>query len=178
VEQVAAGDGNLKPGLPVGVADKTVEVRIVSEELAVKPPQAGSRILLKVPCQAEYYRVCRLLVSGLAQRLGLPWDTIEDLKLAVSEACGLVAQEGTIGPECIVTVQLLVGEETLDILVDGPPGGGVETRVESDADELESTGMGLFFIQSLMDSVDYSVGRNQCAQIRMVKRVYEGDDEP
>jgi hypothetical protein len=41
---------------------------------------------LKVPVSADYVSVVRLLVSGLANRLGLPLEEVENLKLVVAEA--------------------------------------------------------------------------------------------
>jgi hypothetical protein len=41
---------------------------------------------LKVPVAEDYVGVVRLLISGLATRLGLPIDEIEDMKLMVGEA--------------------------------------------------------------------------------------------
>jgi hypothetical protein len=45
-----------------------------------------NRVELKVPVAEDYVSVVRLLVSGLATRLGLPIDEIENLKLMVGEA--------------------------------------------------------------------------------------------
>ncbi|MHB2018724.1 MAG: ATP-binding protein [Candidatus Xenobia bacterium] len=173
VEYVTAGDSNRQRNGPV--VDEAQPVS-QTEEPAVRRPQAGARVALKVPVNAEYHRVARLLVTGLAQRLGVTWDGIEDLKLAVSEACGLVVQEGTATADAVLSLQFLIGEGTLDILIEGPPGGGVRPGVDGEED-LEATGMGLFFIQSLMDQVDYSVGRQACAQVRMVKRLFADEEE-
>ena len=41
---------------------------------------------LKVPVNGDYVSVVRLLVSGLATRLGLPVDELENLKLVIGEA--------------------------------------------------------------------------------------------
>ncbi|MCC7478232.1 hypothetical protein IT575_07205 [bacterium] len=41
---------------------------------------------LKVPVSADYVSVVRLLVSGLGNRLGLPIDELENLKLMIGEA--------------------------------------------------------------------------------------------
>jgi hypothetical protein len=41
---------------------------------------------LKVPVSEEYVSVVRLLISGLANRLGLPVDEVENLKLVAGEA--------------------------------------------------------------------------------------------
>jgi len=42
---------------------------------------------LTIPCSAEYVGVARLAVLGIANRMRFSFEEIEDLKLAVSEAC-------------------------------------------------------------------------------------------
>jgi serine/threonine-protein kinase RsbW len=44
-------------------------------------------IVLTIPAEAQYVGVVRLTVSGIANRLGFHYDDIEDIKLAVAEAC-------------------------------------------------------------------------------------------
>lgn len=47
---------------------------------------SGSNVELKVPVDPAYVSVVRLLVSGLATRLGLNVEDLEKLKLAIGEA--------------------------------------------------------------------------------------------
>ncbi len=51
------------------------------------PPSAKPEIALQIPSDAEYVRVVRLAVIGVASRMAFSYDDIEDIKLAVSEAC-------------------------------------------------------------------------------------------
>ena len=54
---------------------------------------AGSmtdRVELRVPADAAYLAVLRTATAGLAARLDLTLDEIEDLRIAVDEACALV----------------------------------------------------------------------------------------
>lgn len=48
--------------------------------------QIDNNVELKVPVNESYISVVRLLVSGLANRLGLPVDELENLKLMIGEA--------------------------------------------------------------------------------------------
>ena len=45
-----------------------------------------STVELRIPVNADYASVVRLLISGLGARLGLPVSEIEDLKLVIGEA--------------------------------------------------------------------------------------------
>ena len=53
----------------------------------LSPLFAENEIALQIPSDAEYVRVVRLTVIGVASRMAFSYDDIEDIKLAVSEAC-------------------------------------------------------------------------------------------
>ncbi|HWC33116.1 MAG TPA: ATP-binding protein [Actinomycetota bacterium] len=44
-------------------------------------------LTVTVPARPEYVQVLRSVVAGMAARLDFPYDAIEDLKIAVDEAC-------------------------------------------------------------------------------------------
>ncbi|MFS8513265.1 MAG: anti-sigma B factor RsbW, partial [Planifilum fulgidum] len=49
--------------------------------------QPKDMIELTIPAKADFVGVVRLAVSGIASRMGFSYDDIEDLKVAVAEAC-------------------------------------------------------------------------------------------
>lgn len=49
--------------------------------------ELNDKITLSLPCKAEYVSVARLTASGIAYRMGFDIDTVEDIKVAVSEVC-------------------------------------------------------------------------------------------
>lgn len=54
-----------------------------------------SVVELNVPCLAEYVAVVRLTVLGMCGRVQLSYDELEDLRLAVGEACSSSVYRGT-----------------------------------------------------------------------------------
>nr|WP_146211096.1 anti-sigma regulatory factor [Quadrisphaera granulorum] len=71
---------------------------VPSAALAAEGPADGSgdRVELVVPAAPEYLSVLRTATAGLAARLDLTIDEIEDLRIAVDEACALV-----LGPQAL-----------------------------------------------------------------------------
>ena len=52
-----------------------------------RPEQARRGVELHIPSRAEWVGVARLAVAGIAQPLEFSIEDVEDLKLAVAEAC-------------------------------------------------------------------------------------------
>ncbi|NLN64746.1 MAG: anti-sigma regulatory factor [Clostridiaceae bacterium] len=52
--------------------------------------RAYDEIKIHLPQKADYVSLIRLSVSGIASKLGFDIDTIEDIKVAVSEVCNRI----------------------------------------------------------------------------------------
>src|SRR5437899_10439858 len=65
---------------------------------------AGTRIELKIPGRPDYVVVVRLTAAAVAGRMGLSYDDIEDLKVAVGEACSAAILTGapTVGVSFLI----------------------------------------------------------------------------
>lgn len=104
---------------------------------------------LVIPAKNDFVSVARLAVSGIANRMGFSYDEIEDLKLAVSEACTNAVdakytnKEGDIKVCCNIFSNRLV----IEVMDQGNIG-----EITEDQDVQQD--LGLYLIQSLMDQVD------------------------
>lgn len=47
----------------------------------------GAVVELRIPCKPEYVGVARLAILGVASRMKFSYDQVEDVRLAVGEAC-------------------------------------------------------------------------------------------
>lgn len=58
---------------------------------------SSSPIVLEVPSRPDHVHVVRSVVASVAARLDMPLDAIEDLKIAINEACAhlLETSQGT-----------------------------------------------------------------------------------
>ena len=70
---------------------------------------------IRIPAQGAYLSVLRTATAGLAARLDFTLDEIEDLRIAVDEACGMLLAQAAPGAdlECDFTL----GEDKMSIAV-------------------------------------------------------------
>ena len=78
-----------------------------------------SEIRLSVPARADYVHVLRSVVASVAAKLDFSYDDIEDLRLAVDEACAYLLDLRD-GPQ-VLTLSITPRDHTVDVLasVDG-----------------------------------------------------------
>ena len=62
---------------------------------------AKADVSLRVPADGAYVSVLRTMTAGLAARLDFTVDDIEDLRIAVGEACALVLPEAGPGGDLV-----------------------------------------------------------------------------
>lgn len=128
----------------------------------------SSIVELRIPPKAEWAAVARLTVAAIASRLDFSLDEIDDVKLAVAEACTHAIQRST-GDH---PIELVFEAQTDSIVVtvrDSSTSAHLES-VEADIDG-HTGGLGLFIIRSLMDDVDFRVDARTGGELTMMKRV-------
>ena len=124
---------------------------------------AGGVIELEIPARAEFVALARLVVSALASSDStLPDERIDDLKLAVSEACtNAIEAHGASSVSDHVTVRLHEGDDRLGVTIeDRGSGFDPETLPEhppvTDPERLNfERGLGIPLIRTLVDEVDF-----------------------
>ena len=94
-------------------------------------------VVLRVPAEGAYVSVLRTMTAGLAARLDFTVDDIEDLRIAVGEACALVLPEATAGSDLQAEFRLDSGELTVTVSV--PTEGSHEPDYESFAWQVLNT---------------------------------------
>ncbi|MDQ3574749.1 MAG: ATP-binding protein [Actinomycetota bacterium] len=121
-------------------------------------------IELEIPARAEYVGLARLVVSSLASsRRTLADDRIDDLKLALSEACtnAIEAHDQSDVDEPVL-VRWAEGDDRLEVHVEdrGPgfdPGTLPEHPPVTDPERLNfERGLGIPLIRSLVDEVAFA----------------------
>jgi serine/threonine-protein kinase RsbW len=64
----------------------------VDDHRAETAASAGA-VALSLPARAQYIRLARLVGSGMANELGLGLDGLDDVRLAIGEACALAVHD-------------------------------------------------------------------------------------
>ena len=84
-----------------------------------------------IPCMSDYVGVVRLAVSGLATRMNFSIEEIEDIKIAVSEACTNSVQYAFDQPENErVFISFNLFKNKLEIIVKDNGKGFETTKLE------------------------------------------------
>jgi serine/threonine-protein kinase RsbW len=124
---------------------------------------------LRVPCKAEWVALVRLSVAAVASRLNFSIDEIEDIKLAVAEACTNAIQHAR--DSAYIDIKCEATDAGLRIGVrDHGRGTRAEQIVSREFEEERVGGLGIFLIRSLMDDVQYDVRPDDGTHLVMVKR--------
>jgi len=125
---------------------------------------------LRFSALPEHVRTARLVAAAVARRAGVDEAVLDEVRLAVGEACsravGLHQSAGIASP---VQVKLIEEEKQFSIEVgdEAPrsvPGDGTPGSDGEDVDEEDE--MGLAVISGLVDDVEVSAGEHG-GQIRM-----------
>ena len=85
-------------------------------------------ISVSIPASPEYLKVVRLIVSGLASRLGFTIDEIEDLKIAVDELSAYLT--GAQGRDGTLDLGFDIHDDRIDISGVGHFTAGTKVRTD------------------------------------------------
>ena len=134
------------------------------------------QVTLTLPRDARYVATVRLTLVGIATRVGLDYQAIEDMKVAVSEACTNAIEHARPAEdegEDVIAVRFIEHPHSLEVQVcDRGPGFDApdEALLQRKGTPGEN-GLGLFLIRSLMDEVTFHEGAETGTVVSMVKRV-------
>lgn len=133
---------------------------------------------LKVPGKPEYVGAVRLAISSLANNVGFDIESIEDIKVAVSEACTNIVRHGNVEIKEDVHIEYEViceiHDDKLIISVeDDGAGYDISGYKEPELPSEEAGGLGIFIIRALMDEVEVESEIGVGTHIKMTKYIQE-----
>ncbi|NLN79058.1 MAG: histidine kinase [Armatimonadetes bacterium] len=131
----------------------------------------GHVVELEIPSAPEYVSIVRRAVEGLARRMEFSEVQIEDLKLAVGEACTNAVRHGCADNDLRhIAVRCMVMDEGLAVEIRNDIRDCRIPTVPAQPDVTREGGFGLYLIRKLMDEVDI-VWEPETAVVKMLKRL-------
>lgn len=112
---------------------------------------------LVIPCRAEYVGVARLTILGITSRIPFSYDEVEDIRLAVGEACTHAVERAgtdtaTIRIVSTLDTVALTIEVTDDIAEADKAAPSEEARLLEEAG-VDQAGLGALLMEILVDEV-------------------------
>jgi serine/threonine-protein kinase RsbW len=124
---------------------------------AVKPP-AADFVEIRLPADGAFLSVLRTATAALAARLNFTIDEIEDLRIAVDEACALVLAKAV--PDGELLCRFVIDPAAMTVSVTAPTRDGTPPARDSFA---------WMVLSALAGDVDASIDADQHLTIRMRK---------
>jgi serine/threonine-protein kinase RsbW len=127
-------------------------------------------VKLTIPAKAEYITLGRLALTALSRVRPLSEETLNDLKLALTEACTNSVRHAY--PDGRGTVEILyeLGPDRLVVEVSDDGEGFSPDELEHDGDgDLSEGGLGIAIIRAVADEVEIGERESGGSRLRFVK---------
>ena len=130
--------------------------------------KSSTCVELKIPCKPEFVGVARLAILGVASRMKFSYDEVEDIRLAVGEACTTSVEwaERNEKADTELTLSSEIGSDKL--VVDIYDSAGDREDESRGGAEHEPENLGALLITLLVDEVTV-VPKDEGTHVRMVK---------
>jgi len=136
----------------------------------------AEKVTLELPCLPQYLLVARLTAGGCGHRAHLSVEDIEDLKVAVAEACNNVIyhafDERTNPAARKIVVRFIPGDDELKVEVEDEGKGFDPDQIAREKrDGLEGEGgLGFGLMRELTDSLKVESAPGSGTKVTMIKR--------
>lgn len=114
---------------------------------------------LRVPSKPDYVSVVRLTTSAIASNADLNIDDIDDIKVAIAEACINALDKSE---EIYIKYEIL--QDKLIIFV-----RNVSEKISEDISDKKERELGILIIKSLMDEVEFTGDG-----VKLIKNIEDG----
>jgi len=126
---------------------------------------------LEIPSAPEYVSIVRRAVEGIAQRMNFQQTKIDDLKVAVGEACTNAIKYGCpMGDDHNVGIKCVVETDGLSIEIKNNINDCIAPTIPLTPSIDDPCGRGIFLMHQLMDEVDFR-WENHTAVVKMLMRL-------
>ncbi|MWV47318.1 anti-sigma B factor RsbW [Paenibacillus sp. HJL G12] len=143
------------------------------------------RVVITLPAQADYVDIVRLNLYGIASKMGFSYEDIEDMKVAVSEACNNSVLYAYNQQDGMVEVVFEVNRDLLSITVSDEgesfervtPNSNRVTLHDKELHDVEIGGLGFYLMEALMDDVSIENQTGRGTKVVMSKRLMRSEEK-
>jgi len=137
--------------------------------------EASLPVALTIPAEARWLTVVRLTVSGVASRAGASYEDVDDIKVAVSEACTnaidhAFREAGGAPPTICIACRPLESAIRIEVSDEGCGFEPAADGAGQSADPDQQGGLGLYLIRKLMHETEVVSRPGGGTRVIMVKR--------
>lgn len=119
-------------------------------------------ISVTIPAKAEYVDIVRLTLYGVANKAGFSYEDIEDMKVAVTEACNNVVLHAYDNKSGMIEIVFEIHRDNLCIRIKDSGNSFMYEQTinkivplhNKRLSEVNAGGLGLFMMHALMDNVE------------------------
>lgn len=115
-------------------------------------------VKLNIPCKPEFVGIARLTVLGVAGRMPFSYDEVEDVRLAVGEACTTAVERAVKANKTDTEISIVstIGDSKLIIEVMDHAGGDGEGAMQASeppeaVEDLDEQSLGALLMELLVD---------------------------
>ena len=133
-----------------------------------------------IPSNPAQLKRVRVTVRETGQRLGLSITTIEEMVVGVNEACMNIMQHGYQNNlDGDIILEIISGDRELIFrITDHAPQVDPKRLVSRSLDDIRPGGLGIHFINSVMDSAEYKAGDNNIGNILELRKKISSKETP
>ncbi|MDI6828892.1 MAG: ATP-binding protein [Armatimonadota bacterium] len=128
---------------------------------------------LRIPCKPEFVSVARLAILGVASRMQLSYDEVEDVRLAVGEACTTAVERAKMAEKTgtYIDIRSEISNSKLTIEVeDEIPAAEIPPSEEAASPEnIDEQSLGALLMELLVDEIQIEQTPKGGTLVRMVK---------
>jgi len=134
---------------------------------------------IKIPSDPKFLKIIRSAMNHLSETLGFSQDDVNNITLAVDEACSNIikhAYNGSTNQPIHILCNLY--EDHIEIFLrDFGKKADINEIKSRELDDVRPGGLGVHLIKSVMDIVNYDNSFEQGNQLRLVKFVQKKSQE-
>lgn len=128
-------------------------------------------VVVTIPSQAKYLSVVRAATVNIGKLYGMDEPVIEDVKLAVDEACSNVIKHAYKGnPSRKIVVKYRTIQDRFEVIIeDSGMKGRMELMKGRSLDDIRPGGLGIHFIKRVFDVFEFDEKKKDGNRLILIK---------